>query len=91
MRVFGAHAVTCGLLLGTADMSRRSWSAFGLAVASFMGFNVWMGIGPGKGMFTKWLWMDFVGNAAFALGSAWCVKLLGEQEEEEREKKEKLT
>lgn len=80
MQCFGAQAVTTGLLLGTATMTAASFKAFGLAMLPYLGFNVWFGVGPGKGMFTPVLGLDFVGNIVFALGSAWCVRLLEERE-----------
>ena len=70
----------CGLLLGTSDMTVNSFVAFGLAMIPYIGFNAWFGIGPGKGVFTRWLWMDFIGNMAFGLGSMHCAKLLVEEE-----------
>lgn len=36
--------------------------------------------GNRKGTFTNWLWLDFVGNTIFAVGSGWCVYLLTEDE-----------
>ncbi|KAK1763717.1 hypothetical protein QBC33DRAFT_549014 [Phialemonium atrogriseum] len=79
-RCFGAQAMTCGLLLGTSDMTVNSFVAFGLAMIPYIGFNAWFGIGPGKGVFTRWLWMDFIGNMVFGLGSMYCAKLLVEEE-----------
>lgn len=84
MRCFGAQAMTAGLLLGMSPMDERSFSAFGLAMIPFVAFNAYFLAGPGRGVFTKWLFMDFVGNVSFGVGSAWCVKLL-------REKREKAT
>jgi len=37
-----------------------------------------------KGIFTNWLWMDFIGNTIFAGGSAWCVYLLSQGEREQK-------
>lgn len=81
MRCFGAQAMTAGLLLGVSPMDERSFTNFGLAMIPYVAFNAWFGIGPGRGVFTKWLFMDFVGNVFFGLGSAYCVKLLREQRE----------
>ncbi|KAJ5657543.1 uncharacterized protein N7484_001192 [Penicillium longicatenatum] len=78
MRCFGAQAMTCGLLLGTATMTKRSFTAFGLAMIPYLTFNAWFGIGPGQGMFTPLLWLDFVGNVTFGLGSLYCASLLTE-------------
>jgi hypothetical protein len=58
-------------------MTRRSFQAFGLAMIPYLGFNAWFGLGPGKGVFTPWLWLDFVGNVTFGLGSFYCASLLG--------------
>jgi hypothetical protein len=49
----------------------------------YVAFKAWFGIGPGRGVFTKWLFMDFIGNVFFGLGSAYCVKLIREQRERE--------
>ncbi|KAJ5813749.1 uncharacterized protein N7503_000499 [Penicillium pulvis] len=76
MRCFGAQAATCGLLLGAATMTKRSFTAFGLAMIPYLAFNAWFGIGPGQGMFTPLLWLDFAGNVTFALGSFYCASLL---------------
>ncbi|KAL2798990.1 hypothetical protein BJX66DRAFT_294538 [Aspergillus keveii] len=86
MRCFGAQAMTCGLLVGVADMSRKSFLAFGAAMVPYLGFNAWFGIGPGRGVFTPWLWLDFVGNVGFFVGSLWCAQLVGEAEGESDEK-----
>jgi ABC-type multidrug transport system permease subunit len=86
MQCFGAQAVTAGLLLGTSDMTVRSFTAFGLAMVPYIGFNAWFGIGPGKDMFTKWLWMDFVGNTVFLAGSLVAAKLLKDDEEARKRK-----
>lgn len=74
--------MTAGLLLGTSPMDERSFASFGLAMIPYVAFNAWFGVGPGRGVFTKWLAMDFVGNVFFALGSAYCAKLLREAREE---------
>lgn len=73
--------MTSGLLLGASDMSVYSFTAFGLAMIPYLGFNAWFGIGPGKGVFTKLLWMDFIGNMVFLTGSLWSAKLLRDDEE----------
>ncbi|KAK5652147.1 hypothetical protein OQA88_10789 [Cercophora sp. LCS_1] len=87
-RCFGAQAMTCGLVLGTSTMTSFSFTAFGLAMIPYIGWNYWFGIGPGKGMVTSLMWMDFIGNVFFGAGSLYCAKLLKEAEEEEEEKKE---
>lgn len=74
--------MTAGLLLGTAPMNERSFAAFGLAMIPYLLFNGWFGVGPGRGVFTPLLTLDFVGNMFFGLGSAYCWKLLREQREE---------
>ena len=81
-RCFGAQAMTCGLLLGTSDMTAFSFTAFGLAMIPYIGWNVWFGIGPAKGMINSMMWLDFVGNLFFMGGSFWCAKLLKEELEE---------
>ena len=86
MRCFGAQAMTCGLLLSVLPMDERSFTTFGLAMIPYVVFNAWFGVGPGRGVF-PWLFMDFVGNVFFGLGSAYCVKLLKEQREEDGAKK----
>lgn len=85
MRCFGAQALTAALLLATSEMTVRKFTAFGLAMVPYLGFNAWFGIGPGRGVFTRWLWMDFLGNVGFLVGSVWAVRLL--EEGEGREKK----
>ena len=68
--------MTCGLLIYTSDMTERSFTAFGIAMIPYLGFNAWFGVGPGRGVFTKWLWMDFIGNLVFFGGSLGAAKLL---------------
>jgi hypothetical protein len=80
--------MTTGLLLGVSDMTARSFTAFGLAMIPYLGFNAWFGIGPGRGMFTKWLWMDFIGNVVFLSGSLVAAKLLADENDERKSKKE---
>ncbi|KAL3455685.1 hypothetical protein BJX64DRAFT_294812 [Aspergillus heterothallicus] len=82
---FGAQAMTCGLLLGVTQMTRKSFLAFSAAMVPYMGFNVWFGVGPGRGVFTRWLWLDFVGNVAFCLGGLWCARVVGEEETSKEE------
>ena len=77
--------MTAGLLLGVSPMDEWGFTSFGLAMIPYLAFNIWFIVGPGRGVFTEWLFMDFVGNIFFGLGSAYCVKLLREQ----RETKEK--
>lgn len=78
MRCFGAQAMTSGLLLGVSPMDERSFTAFGVAMLPYLMFNAWFLAGPGRGVFTNWLFMDLVGNVVFAVGSGYCVKLLRE-------------
>lgn len=79
-RCFGAQAMTCGLLLGTSEMSSFSFTAFGLAMIPYIGWNYWCsGIGPGGGMINSMMWLDFCGNVFFMLGSLWCAKVLREE------------
>jgi ABC-type multidrug transport system permease subunit len=87
MRCFGAQAMTAGLLLSASTMTVHSFTAFGLAMIPYLGFNAWFGIGPGRGVFTKWLWMDFIGNMVFLSGSLVAAKLLRDGEEEQKKKK----
>lgn len=83
MRCFGAQAMISGLLLGVAPMNARSFNAFALAMMPFLGFNAWFIVGPGREMFTNWLLMDLVGNVFYAVGSAYCARVLeGEGKEE---------
>lgn len=70
--------MTCGLVLGTSEMTVFSFTAFGLAMIPYIGWNIWFGIGPAKGMTTNWMWLDFVGNLFFMGGSLWCAKALRE-------------
>ncbi|GAB1314677.1 Integral membrane protein [Madurella fahalii] len=80
-RCFGAQAMTCGLLLGTSDMTPFSFTAFGLAMIPYIGWNYWCsGIGPGGGMINSMMWLDFCGNVFFMMGSLWCAKVLREEE-----------
>jgi hypothetical protein len=76
--------MTTGLLLGVSDMTVRSFTAFGIAMLPYIGFNAWFGIGPGYGVFTKWLWMDFIGNVVFLGGSLVAAKLLKDEEKERK-------
>ena len=73
--------MTAGLLLGVSPMDALSFASFGYARIPYLAFNAWFVLGPGPGVLTKWLIMDFVGNIFFGLGSAYCVKLLKEQRE----------
>lgn len=81
MRCFGAQAMTAGLLLGTSSLDERGFTCFGLAMIPYLFFNAWYLAGPGRGVFTNWLYMDLVGNLFFGAGSAYCAKLLREQRE----------
>jgi hypothetical protein len=87
MRCFGAQAMTSGLLLGVSDMTAGSFTAFGFAMMPYLGFNAWFGIGPGRGVFTKWLWMDFIGNIVFLGGSLFAAKSLKDENDERSNKK----
>ena len=90
-RCFGAQAMTCGLVLGTAEnLGERGFRAFALAMVPYLvAFNFWFSAwGPRKGMVTSLIWLDFVGNVGFLGGSWYCAKLLGE-ERREREANEK--
>ena len=73
--------MTSGLLLGVSPMDERSFTAFGVAMIPYLMFNAGFGVGPEKGVLTKWLFMDFIGNVIFAIGSGYCVKLLREGSE----------
>lgn len=79
--------MTAGLLLSTSDMTEYSFTAFGLAMIPYLGFNAWFGVGPGRGVFTKWLWMDCIGNLVFLSGSLLAAKLLRDDGEELKKKK----
>lgn len=82
--------MTCGLVLGTSTMTSFSFRAFGLAMLPYIGWNYWFGgIGPGRGMVTSLMWMDFLGNVFFCAGSFYCAGLLQEQEEEDQKEREK--
>ena len=82
-RCFGAQAMTCGLLLGTSNMTLSSFTAFGLAMIPYIGWNFWYsGIGPARGTMTGLIWADLVGNVFFMSGSLWCAKLLREEQRE---------
>ena len=83
-RCFGAQAMTCGLVLGTATMTPFSFTAFGVAMVPYIVWNYWYGIGPARGVVTSMMWLDFAGNVVFGAGSLYCAKLLQEQEEEDR-------
>lgn len=67
-------------------MSQRSFTVFGLAMTPYVAFNLWFGFGPGRGMFTPWLWLDFIGNMIFGLGSLYCAKLLKEDDDDDFKK-----
>jgi hypothetical protein len=79
MQCFGAQAATCGLLLAVSDMTAKSFTAFGLAMVPYLGFNAWFIVGPGKGFFTNWLFMDLIGNLTFLSGSLIAAKLLRQE------------
>ncbi|KAH6662520.1 hypothetical protein B0J14DRAFT_610598 [Halenospora varia] len=83
-RCFGAQAMTAGLLLATSDMTAKSFTIFGAAMVPYLGFNAWFGIGPGRGVLTKLLWLDFVGNLIFLSGSLFAAKLLRDDEEDQK-------
>lgn len=76
-RCFGAQATTSGLLLSSTTMSRRSFAIFGASMLPYLVFNAWYGFGFGGDVFTKWLWLDFVGNCVFLGGSGIACYLLG--------------
>lgn len=72
-------------------MTAFSFTAFGLAMIPYLGWNFWFGIGPAKGMVNKLMWLDFAGNVFFMGGSLWCAGVLreeadGESREDEGEK-----
>ncbi|KAL4874461.1 hypothetical protein BJY04DRAFT_203928 [Aspergillus karnatakaensis] len=79
MQFFGAQALTTGLLLGVSNMDRFGFLMFGVAMVPYMMFDLWYGIGPGRelGVFTGWLWVDFVATVGFCAGAGGCVWLLG--------------
>ena len=79
--------MTPGLLLGTTPANERTFASFGLAMIPYFVFNAWFIVGPGRGVSTKWLFIDLIGNVTFALGSAYCFTLLKEQREENEGKK----
>lgn len=83
--------MTCGLVLGTSNMTSRSFYIFGAAMIPYIvGFNFWFApwrLGPGRGFFTNLIWLDFVGNVVFLGGSLAAGWLLGSVEEEEAAKK----
>jgi hypothetical protein len=83
MRCFGAQAMTAGFLLRTSNVTTTSFTAFGVSMIPYLGFNAWFIIGPGRDFFTNWLWMDFVGNMVFLSGSLFAAKLLKDDEEEQ--------
>jgi hypothetical protein len=89
VRCWGAQAMTCGLVLGTSQMTAFSFKVFGLAMIPYIvGFNFWFSdIGPAKGMINSWMWVDFIGNMFFMLGSLWCSKVLKEEEERKKAKR----
>ncbi|KAM7185353.1 hypothetical protein V8F20_011830 [Naviculisporaceae sp. PSN 640] len=89
-RCFGAQAMTCGLVLGTSNMTSKSFYIFGAAMIPYIvGFNFcfapWR-LAPGRGYFTNLIWLDFVGNVFFLGGSLVAGWLLGGVEEQEKEK-----
>ncbi|KAK4096407.1 hypothetical protein N658DRAFT_562441 [Parathielavia hyrcaniae] len=86
VRCFGAQAMTCGVVLGMSQMTALSFKVFGLAMIPYIaGFNFWFsGIGPATGVINNWMWLDFIGNTFFMLGSFWCAKVLEEEERQNR-------
>ncbi|CEJ60005.1 hypothetical protein PMG11_08601 [Penicillium brasilianum] len=73
----------------TADMSQKSFTIFGLAMIPYVAFNFWFGLGPGRDVFTPLLWLDFVGNMVFGLGSLHCGRLLGKIGQSQEAKRSK--
>lgn len=73
MRCFGAQAATSGLLLGVSEPTEQKFTMFALAMIPYFGFNAWFLAGPGRDVFTSWLWLDVVGNVsvAFLYGFRW--------------------
>ncbi|KAK4141236.1 uncharacterized protein C8A04DRAFT_31213 [Dichotomopilus funicola] len=83
-RCFGAQAMTCGLVLGTSQMTAFSFTAFGLAMVPYLAWNFWFsGVGPKAGMVSGLMVVDFFGNLGFLGGSLWCARVLREVEEDE--------
>ena len=80
MRCFGAQAMTSGLLLGFSNLTASGFALFGLSMVPYLGFNAWFLFGPGKGVFTGWLWLDLMGNVVFLSGSLFAAKILREEE-----------
>jgi hypothetical protein len=76
--------MTAGLLLGTSKMTVTSFTTFGVSMTPYLGFNAWFIIGPGRGVFTNLLWMDFVGNMIFLSCSLFAAKLLSDDEEQQK-------
>ena len=66
-------------------MTAKSFTLFGLAMIPYIAvFNFWYGgFGPGAGMFTGFMWLDFLGNLGFMGGSFWAGWLLSGEGEEE--------
>lgn len=81
MQCFGAQAMTCGLVLGTSQMTSKSFTIFAAAMIPYIvAFNGWFGLGPQRGLLTNWLWLDFAGNIFFLSGSLYCARLLKKPE-----------
>ena len=72
--------MTSGLLLGVSNLTARGFALFGLSMIPYLGFNAWFLVGPGKGVFTEWLWLDLVGNVVFLSGSLFVAKIMREEE-----------
>ena len=71
-------------------MTASSFTKFGLAMIPYIVvFNFWYGgFGPGRGMFTSFMWLDLLGNLFFMGGSfysAWLLKGVEEEGEGKRE------
>lgn len=60
----GATAQVC--LFHPASVISLGFTAFGLAMIPYIGWNYWFsGIGPARGMVNSLMWLDFRGNVFF--------------------------
>ena len=76
---FGAQAVLCGTVIATSEFTSRTFLAFGLLGSiPFFGFNYYFVYV--KRMFTKWMALDFLGNASILALCMWGWKLKQNEE-----------
>ncbi|KAI9144115.1 hypothetical protein BKA69DRAFT_1058363 [Paraphysoderma sedebokerense] len=82
---FGAQAMLCGLLLGTANMTSKSFKYFGLATLPFFGFNYYYVFV--NQLCTKLMALDLLSNCLI-VGCCWWGYNVEKEKESEGKKKD---